>query len=100
MLLSRTSRKVSGAKADLLLSHPSGQQATSKRQTRGDLYEAVIRLAAPGDVVFFVSDARARGEFTAFNRIYRRWQGIHPSDTTRWHTAIYTGAAKERRSNS
>jgi hypothetical protein len=73
---------------------------SSKRQRRNLLYDRVIRYATPGDVVFFVSDRKEATAFSPLSRIYRRWLGFSFSDTTLWHTALYTGPVKETGSST
>jgi hypothetical protein len=70
----------------------------SNRQRKGDLYAAVVEAALPGDVVFFITEPESSKAFSLFSRVYRRWLGFAPEDATLWHTAIFTGAVKERRS--
>src|SRR5262249_43779333 len=61
------------------------------------LYDAVVRLALPGDLVFFITELPDARSFPWPARLYRRWLGVAPRDATLWHTAVYVGAAKEGR---
>jgi hypothetical protein len=68
---------------------------TSNRCARGKLYEAISRAALPGDVLFFITESESPGSAGRLSRHYRRWTGLDGRDDTVWHTALYTGVAKE-----
>lgn len=72
----------------------------SKRVARGTVYDAAVRAAAPGDLVFLITGTNGVPAFSPLSRLYRRWQGVVSEDTALWHTAVYTGAEKERRGSS
>lgn len=80
---------------DIRAGSADGVAVASKRQRRNQVYDLVIRHASPGDVVFFVSNRGGTTAFSPLSRIYRRWLGFSDSDTSLWHTAIYTGPVKE-----
>lgn len=67
----------------------------SNRRARGQLYEAISRLAQPGDVLFFITESESPGSAGQISRLYRRWVGLDDHDSTAWHTALYVGAVKE-----
>jgi hypothetical protein len=69
----------------------------SKRTIRGDIYAQIIEAAAPGDLVFFISEKPVQS-LSWPTWTYRRWLGFSPEDRTQWHTAIYVGAKRENKS--
>lgn len=69
----------------------------SKRLIRGAVYRAAVRVAEPGDIIFLITGTEGKPPLSWLNRLYRSWQGVVAEDTAFWHTAIYTGAVKERR---
>ena len=73
---------------------------TSKRAEWRRVYDCFSDIARPGDVVFFISERPKDLRFSMLRRLYRKWQGFAEDDTSRWHTAMYTGSRKESRGSA
>jgi hypothetical protein len=72
----------------------------SKRSKIKRVYAAVNEVAAPGDVVFFITQRPVDRSRPALERLarlaHRNLQGFSIHDNSDWHTSMYTHARKER----
>jgi len=67
----------------------------SERNVRNEVYDAIVQEARPGDIVFMITIGF---DFPKWQRVWRRWTGQDDNDASKWHTAVYSGCRKERRS--
>lgn len=77
------------------MTDPTGPQV-SKRYLLQRPYQAIMDIAKAGDLLFFISDSGLHAQ-EIWRRRYRQIVGLHPLDTTNWHTTIYLGPRKDSR---
>ncbi len=58
-------------------------------------YDAIVDVAPVGAIIFLITDTGRLATDNPLARIFRKWQGFAPVDTTNWHTTIYDGPRKE-----
>src|SRR4051794_14984159 len=66
----------------------------SEREMKRSIYEAINAAASPADVVFVITTGFT---FSAWQKVWRSWMGHIESDSSKWHTALYSESKKERR---